>query len=576
MCKVNPKAARRVYVIAAAVAVFLGWTTSLAADTITIRALIDGTSRLHLQGDTAQWHHIHFQAPGLFDGANEPTTINGFDWYPIFSSPYCTDCWSSVYSGMSPAMPTADIPYELTIIEGRESATIYELPSAANGYTLVIELNDFDSPGAAWYEVEIEFTASCDLFLHVPIEDGQTWIHNCDDQINGVVLSDFGCPVVERIHWDWGDGSDNASWFPAGHTYEANGTYTVTVTPYDTAGGSVSDTLHVEITDCEPLPAAPGGIYEGLALWLSADHDVWHWNQRVSRWFDQSGNLRHLFQWSESLQPELVESSLNGQDTLRFSVDSMPFDGSFLVGSDYTIFAVEGRDRFGVANFFVGGAETLINGNLVLGYERADLLRQAHYGNDLDATVPAYDGTQEYALTTFSFAQTSGREIHRFGLEFASDTSTQALVSYNSPAVGSFDAHSFFYEGDIAELIFYDRRLPCEERASVELYLAGRFGLSLGYADAFELCGEIAIVEVFADVADLGLDEGTTESLEAKLSAALKRLEDLQEKNDHAAINNLEAFINSVEAQRGKKLTDDEADALIASATEVISFLESI
>ena len=40
-----------------------------------------------------------------------------------------------------------------------------------------------------------------------------------------------------------------------------------------------------------------------------------------------------------------------------------------------------------------------------------------------------------------------------------------------------------------------------------------------------------------------------------------------------AAIRSLEAFINAVEAQRGKKITGVEADVLVGAAQEIIELL---
>jgi len=55
-------------------------------------------------------------------------------------------------------------------------------------------------------------------------------------------------------------------------------------------------------------------------------------------------------------------------------------------------------------------------------------------------------------------------------------------------------------------------------------------------------------------------------SLDAKLDAALNALNDVNENNDVAAINSMRAFINAVEAQRGKKISEEDADTLIADA----------
>ena len=92
---------------------------------------------------------------------------------------------------------------------------------------------------------------------------------------------------------------------------------------------------------------------------------------------------------------------------------------------------------------------------------------------------------------------------------------------------------------------------------------------------AYERIPELAelILDLADDVMVLNLHEGITNSLEAKLNAALRALEDENENNDAAAVNTLEAFINAVEAQRGKKIPEAEADALIAAAQEIIELL---
>jgi hypothetical protein len=81
------------------------------------------------------------------------------------------------------------------------------------------------------------------------------------------------------------------------------------------------------------------------------------------------------------------------------------------------------------------------------------------------------------------------------------------------------------------------------------------------------------IAGLLEEVGGLELPSGISNSLEAKLNAALGALEDENENNDAAAVNTLEAFINAVEAQRGKKIPQAEADDLIAAAQEIIDLL---
>ncbi|MHC4123701.1 MAG: choice-of-anchor Q domain-containing protein [Planctomycetota bacterium] len=76
-------------------------------------------------------------------------------------------------------------------------------------------------------------------------------------------------------------------------------------------------------------------------------------------------------------------------------------------------------------------------------------------------------------------------------------------------------------------------------------------------------------------VNDLNLPKGTANSLLAKLDNALKLLEDEDENNDGAAINLLDSFINTVEAQSGKKIPETDADALIGAAEQIIELLST-
>jgi hypothetical protein len=82
-------------------------------------------------------------------------------------------------------------------------------------------------------------------------------------------------------------------------------------------------------------------------------------------------------------------------------------------------------------------------------------------------------------------------------------------------------------------------------------------------------------VALVSEVIALNLHSGNSNSLDAKLSSALNALEDANLNNDVAAINSLQAFINAVEAQRGKKIPDSDADKLIGLAQQIIDLLNS-
>jgi len=81
------------------------------------------------------------------------------------------------------------------------------------------------------------------------------------------------------------------------------------------------------------------------------------------------------------------------------------------------------------------------------------------------------------------------------------------------------------------------------------------------------------IADLIQDVVSLNIHEGIANSLDSKLEAALKAIDDLKENNDVAALNSIQAFIKAVEAQRGKEIPEADANALIAAAQEIIDLL---
>jgi uncharacterized repeat protein (TIGR01451 family) len=131
--------------------------------TINISAYIDGRSMLIITGDTVQWHHLDWAAPGRHGFVNLPTIINGFDWYPQWAdvpdaeNRWC-DCYSSKYENLSPPLPESDMEIELHVIQARHLVSIAQYPAADNDYALILDFNDNPPGGADWYECELDVT----------------------------------------------------------------------------------------------------------------------------------------------------------------------------------------------------------------------------------------------------------------------------------------------------------------------------------------------------------------------------------------------------------------------------------
>jgi ELWxxDGT repeat protein len=96
-------------------------------------------------------------------------------------------------------------------------------------------------------------------------------------------------------------------------------------------------------------------------------------------------------------------------------------------------------------------------------------------------------------------------------------------------------------------------------------------------SEPWKLDLELPVIEalegLIEDVRALNLQKGIENSLDVKLEAALRALEDVKQGNDGSAINTLAAFRQEVNAQRGQMLDEAGADALGGSAQRLIDRL---
>lgn len=81
-----------------------------------------------------------------------------------------------------------------------------------------------------------------------------------------------------------------------------------------------------------------------------------------------------------------------------------------------------------------------------------------------------------------------------------------------------------------------------------------------------------AIDGLIGTVENLGLPNGLENALVSKLEGALSKFES---GNNNAAVGKLNAFINQINAQSGKKIETEDADALIATAQAIIDAINS-
>jgi hypothetical protein len=152
-------------------------STQMRTYTYAFSTCIDGRDHLIIRGSTLQWQYDEYTAVGDFrpDCAKQATSVRAaidgapalsVDWFPIWSpDPPACGALSASFTGLDPAFP-ASANVTLTPLQARGSISISQFPSAANGWTLVLEFNDDQESGAAVYAAQVT----------VQVAQGQTQI----------------------------------------------------------------------------------------------------------------------------------------------------------------------------------------------------------------------------------------------------------------------------------------------------------------------------------------------------------------------------------------------------------------
>ena len=99
------------------------------------------------------------------------------------------------------------------------------------------------------------------------------------------------------------------------------------------------------------------------------------------------------------------------------------------------------------------------------------------------------------------------------------------------------------------------------------------YGGASGQADLALIGPEQLLSDLIEQVLALNIKAGIGNALDHKLQNALDALDRAQAGHTASAVGILYAFIQSVEAQRGKTLNDTQADDLVASAQAIIDAL---
>jgi prepilin-type N-terminal cleavage/methylation domain-containing protein len=208
----------------------------------------------------------------------------------------------------------------------------------------------------------------------------------------------------------------------------------------------------------------------------------------ISTWYDNNPQAiakNNATNSTTSQKPIFYENVLNGVPAIRFdgSDDKLPFDGSFFVGTSYTVFVVEQRRAvFSTSNrgpFIQNNNGSMYNAQL-LGYYTDNLVGIVHYPGTNVAGIAGYSNPIP-RIHTFWFSTTSGLKYWLNGGVAADASNSSATSVLNSNAGNALGGGAVVnhYGGDLFEVICFSRDLTTEERQSVEDYLSKKYAVKI-------------------------------------------------------------------------------------------------
>jgi prepilin-type N-terminal cleavage/methylation domain-containing protein len=206
----------------------------------------------------------------------------------------------------------------------------------------------------------------------------------------------------------------------------------------------------------------------------------------VSKWYDvtpTSVTKNDATQVTLANRPKFTDNMINGLPALKFDgvADYFDFNGSLLVGTEYTFFIVEQR-RSNADVWFIGGGSFGLDMCLHIGYYSGVNLRHAQFGdtpNDCLNCFPAYSAPTA-RLHIIRQSVTDGRKyyLNNSSTPTVQNTAVKSLlVSYNTAYIGRFGGG--YYNGDIGEIIVFSSALKTDELTSIKDYLAKKWGIKV-------------------------------------------------------------------------------------------------
>lgn len=210
----------------------------------------------------------------------------------------------------------------------------------------------------------------------------------------------------------------------------------------------------------------------GMIMWYDAAIGVTKdGSNKVSAWVDQIGG-NTLIQGNATYQPTHISSSINGLPALRFNGHQLATLSQTIIDREYVII-------YKLNGAYSGTYHTLVIQDATPFYQvyiDATRIRGFIDPRNYDSLItPSAIGVNNLL---FARLAASGLQFKNNGVTGAT-IGAAAIPTATAPfKVGSYGVNLNPLNGDIAEILVYNKALSATERASIENYLKTKYGFT--------------------------------------------------------------------------------------------------
>ena len=254
--------------------------------------------------------------------------------------------------------------------------------------------------------------------------------------------------------------------------------------------------LALDPSDDNSFAAQNLPIKNGLVLWLDAADDdsfVYSSGTSVSQWRDKSGNNRHFFQSTAGNQPSR-SAVINSRKAIQFTAASsnyLRFNSTIINnrtgGSVFVIWRTTGETSqySQILDNYHGGANAQYagfsiernstNNQYYWGFQDTGFTPAGNIGSTAysDNTTYCYWITKDSTTITGGYNGTSVTPVPSPSSTWTEDTKGWLIGSWGS----NTETFSRFFNGQIAEIVIFNRGLSPTEVKQVNTYLGQKWGI---------------------------------------------------------------------------------------------------